>query len=74
MLIRTTVISVAVQALIARLLMSGALSQGDIVVMRETGLQLAADLAELGGKQLSGERMTSEVEAWWDTAVGLAAS
>ena len=44
MLIRTTVVSLAVQALIERLLLQGMLNTGDLTAMREMGLRLAADL------------------------------
>jgi hypothetical protein len=70
LLIRTTVVSVALQALIGRLVGDGILDAGDLVAMREIGLQLAADLMDQGGSgaQVAGERMEREVDAWWDVA------
>ncbi len=67
-LIRTTVVSVALQSLIGRLTADGILDAGDLVAMREVGLQLAADLRDQGGtgSQVAGDRLARAVDAWWD--------
>lgn len=68
MLVRTTVVSVALQALVKRLVLNGTLSQADLLAMREMGLQVVADLRLLGGAgaQIAGDWMEREVAAWWD--------
>ncbi len=68
MLTRTTVVSLALQALIERLLLSGALDQRDLAAMRDIGLQLAADLkAETGTMpQIGGARLECEITEWSD--------
>lgn len=73
LLIRTTVVSVALKALIARLTADGVLDAGDLVAMREVGLQLASDLCEqVGtGAQVAGARLAREVDAWWDAVAAL---
>jgi hypothetical protein len=70
LLIRTTVVSVALQSLIGRLMADGRLDGGDLVAMRETGLQFAADLRAQSdsASQVAGARMEREVVVWWDTA------
>ena len=69
LLIRTSVISVALQALIGRLIADGTLDKGDLVAMREVGMELAADLRASG--VVAGELMSREVEAWWSAAESL---
>ncbi len=73
LLIRTTVVSVALQSLIARLAADGLLDTGDLVAMREVGLQLASDLRDQGGSgsQIAGARMAREVDGWWDAVSAL---
>ena len=68
MLTRTTVVSLALQALIERLLLQGTLNNGDLTAMRDMGLQLAADLQAQSGTlpQIGGARLEREVRAWWD--------
>ena len=66
---RSTVVSVALQALIGRLTTSGTLDHGDLVAMREIGLELAADLGRAKGRPEIGARLTAETDAWWN-AVG----
>lgn len=68
MLTRTTVVSLALQALIERLLLQGTLNTGDLTAMRDMGLQLAADLQAQAGTvpQIGGARLEREVRTWWD--------
>ena len=70
MLVRTTVVSLALQTLIGRLVSNGTLDKADLAAMRETGLELAADLQAHGGTgaQIAGARLESEMAAWWDVA------
>ena len=73
MLVRTTVVSLALQALVGRLVANGTLGKADLLAMRETGLQLAADLRQHGGTgaQIAGDTMEREVAGWWDVAEAL---
>ncbi len=75
LLARHTVVSLAVQALIERLLLSGVLAPPDLVQLREFGLQLADQLKQHGssGAQVGGDRLDAEIRAWWDP-VGVPAS
>jgi hypothetical protein len=75
MLARQTAISLAVQALIERLLVTGRLDPTDLVAMREFGLQLADGLRADGNSalQVAGARVESEVRAFWD-ALGVPAA
>lgn len=68
LLTRTTVVSLALQALIDRLLLSGTLDQRDLAAMRDMGLQLAADLKAQTGtmSQIGGARLEREITEWWD--------
>ena len=68
LLVRQTVISLALQALIERLVTSGQLKPVDLTVMREFGLQLAEDLRAHGGSgaQIGGDRVEAEIRAWWE--------
>ena len=68
MLLRTTVVSLALQALIDRLLLQGTLTATDLAAMRDMGLQLADDLQAQAGSlpQVGGARLAGEVMAWWD--------
>jgi len=70
MLVRTTVVSLALQTLIGRLVSNGTLDKADLAAMRETGLELAADLQAYGGTgaQIAGARLEGEMAAWWDVA------
>lgn len=70
MLVRTTVVSLALQALVGRLLANGTLDKADLAAMRDIGSQLAADLqAHSGsGAQIGGARLQDEMAAWWDVA------
>ena len=65
--LRTTVVSLALQALMERLLLRGVLDRADLVAMREIGLQLAVDLQAQTGTvpQVGGARLKREVVAWW---------
>ena len=72
LLIRTTVVSAALQALVGRLVADGVLDQGDLVAMREVGLELASDLAGQSGRDELGRRLSAEAEAWWSAAESLA--
>ena len=71
MLARTTVVSLALQALVERLLMSGVLTPTDLEQMRLFGLELCADMNAHGssGAQVGATRLEFEIRAWW-TAVG----
>ncbi len=60
MLARTTVVSLALQALVGRLVSNGTLSRADLLAMRKAGLQLAAD------------RLRGEMAAWWDVTDAMA--
>ena len=66
--VRTTVLSLALQALIDRLLLRGSLDAADLAAMRDIGLQLAADLQAQAGTfpQIGGARLEQAVAAWWD--------
>src|SRR5437868_6089578 len=68
LLVRTTTVSLALQALIERLLLRGVLDTSDLAAMRDMGLQLADDLQAHGGTfpQVGGARLQREVVAWWD--------
>lgn len=70
MLVRTTVVSLALQALVGRLVANGMLDKADLAAMRDIGLQLAADLQAHGGSgaQIGGARLQGEMAAWWDVA------
>lgn len=70
MLVRTTVVSLAPQALVGRLLANDTLGKADLVAMRDIGSQLAADLQAHGGSgaQIGGARLDGEMDAWWDVA------
>ena len=68
MLVRTTVVSLALQTLIGRLVSNGTLDKADLMAMRKTGSELAADLQAHGGTgaQIAGARLKGEMAAWWD--------
>ena len=70
MLVRATVVSLALQSLIGRLVSNGTLDKADLMAMREIGSQLAAGLqAHSGtGAQIAGARLEDEMAAWWDVA------
>jgi len=74
LLVRTTVVSLALQTLVGRLVANGTLDKADLTAMRETGLQLAADLRAHGGTgpQIGGARLEGEIAAWWEVADSLA--
>lgn len=67
MLARTTVVSLALQALIERLLLAGVLEVRDLTGMRQLGLDLVADMRAHGatGAQVGADRLEREVTAWW---------
>lgn len=67
MLARTTAVSLALQALVERLLRAGVLDAGDLSGMRQLGLDLAADMRAHGatGAQVGADRLEREVMAWW---------
>ena len=73
MLARTTVVSVALQALMERLLRKGVLTAQDLLVMRRFGLDLAGDLRAHGatGAQVGADRLEREIMAWWDVVDSL---
>ena len=68
LLARHTVVSLAVQALIERLLLSGVLTPPDLVQLREFGLQFADQLQQRGptGVKIGDDRLEAEIRAWWD--------
>ena len=68
MLVRTTVVSLALQTLIGRLVSNGTLDKADLATMRETGSELAAALQAHGGTgaQIAGARLEGEMAAWWN--------
>ena len=68
MLIRTTVVSLALQTLVGRLVSNGTLDKADLAAMREVGSELAAGLQAHGGTgaQIAGARLKGELAAWWD--------
>lgn len=70
MLVRTTVVSLALQALVGRLVANGTLGKADLAPMRDIGSQLAADLQAHGGNgaQIGGAQLQGEMAAWWDVA------
>jgi len=70
MLVRTTVVSLALQALVGRLVANGTLDKADLAAMRDIGSQLAADLQAHGcsGAQIGGARLEGGMAAWWDVA------
>ena len=74
LLVRTTVVSLALQTLVGRLVAKGTLDKTDLMAMRDTGLQLAAGLQAHGGTgpQIGGARLDGEVAAWWEVADSLA--
>ena len=67
MLARTTVVSLALQALIERLLLAGVLDARDLSGMRQLGLDLVADMRAHGatGAQVGADRLEREIIAWW---------
>lgn len=66
--VRTTVVSLALQALVGRLSVNGVFDKGDLVAMRELGLQFAADMQERPGMEAAGALIGAEVENWWKVA------
>ena len=68
MLARTTVVSLALQALLGRLLLHGILTPHDLVAMRKLGLDLAEDMRAHGatGAQVGADRLEREIMAWWE--------
>ncbi len=68
MLARQTAISLALQALVERLLVTGQIQPTDLVEMREVGLQLADGLRADGNSavQIAADRVDAEVRAFWD--------
>ena len=66
MLVRTTVVSLALQTLVGRLVSNGTRDQTDLAAMRDTRLQLAADLLARGGTgpQIAGARLDGEMARW----------
>ncbi len=71
LLLRTTTVSLVLQALLERLLMQGVLTTRDLDAMRRMGLELAADLQAQSGTlpQIGGARLAQEIMVWWE-AVG----
>ncbi len=67
MLARTTVVSLALQALIERLLLAGVLDTRDLTGMQQFGLDLVADMRAHGatGAQVGADRLEREIGAWW---------
>jgi hypothetical protein len=70
LLVRTGVISLALQTLVGRLVSNGTLDMADLAAMRDTGSQLATDLQAHGGTgaQIAGAPLEGELAAWWDVA------
>ena len=75
MLARTTVVSLALQALMERLLLKGVLTAGDLTAMRGFGLDLVDGLRAHGatGPQVGADRLEREVMAWWEVVASLQA-
>ncbi len=72
MLVRTTVVNLALQTLVGRLVSNGTLNRADLLAMRETGLQLAADPQRHrrpGRRRPAGGLMA----AWWNMADAMSA-
>ena len=67
MLARTIVVSMALQALIERLLLAGVLDTRDLTGMRQLGLNLVADMRAHGevDAQVGVDRIEREIAAWW---------
>lgn len=67
-LIRLTVVSLALQSLIGQLSARGVLSASDLVAMRKEAKEVAdAMKASSGsGPQVAGSRLKNEIAAWWD--------
>ena len=67
MLARTIVLSMALQALIEKLLLSGMLDARDLSAMRQLGPDLVADMRTQGAMsaQVGVDRIEREVIAWW---------
>ena len=67
-LIRATVVSLAVQNLLGCLKARGILSVADFVIMRDQAMEVAEDMQELGASdlQVRGRRLEAEIEVWWD--------
>ncbi len=68
LLARHTAVSLAVQALVERLLLASVLTPRDLVQLREFGLQWADHLKQYGstGIQIDGDRLDAEIREWWD--------
>ena len=68
MLARTTAVSLALQALVERLLLAEVLKPDDLLEMRRFGLELADDMRAHGstGAQVGAARLELEIVAWWD--------
>ena len=68
LLVRHTVVSLAVQGLVERLTLAGILTPTDLVELREFALRLADQLKQHGstGAQVGGDRSDAEIRAWWD--------
>lgn len=67
MLARTIVVSMALQALIERLLLAGVLDARDLTGMRQLGLDLVADMRAHGAAdaQIGVDRIEREITVWW---------
>ena len=68
LLARHTVVSLAVQALIERLLLAGVLTPPDLVQLREFGLHWADHLKQYGSTviQVEVDLLETEIREWWD--------
>ena len=69
LLTKHTVVSLAVQALIEQLVLTGVVTPPDLVSLRESGLRWADLLKEYSssGSHVSGDRLDAEIREWWDT-------
>ena len=67
MLARMTVVSVALQALVGRLVSNGTLNRADLLAMRETRRKLATDprAHSLASAQVAGDQRNGDMAACW---------
>ena len=73
LVVKITVISFALQTLMAKLAAANALDRQDLIEMRELSLTLAEDLrmhSNIDGKKMA-SRLPVEIYAWWDPVFGM---
>ena len=69
MLIKATVVSLAVQNLLSCLQARGVLSAADLIIMRDQAMEVAEAMQALSASdmQIRGHRLEAEIAIWWNT-------